>query len=140
MSSAPPIIMISGCLVGINCRYDGQIIPAPECRMELLRLGAVWIPFCPEQLGGLTTPRDAADIINGDGNDVLDGLAKVVTRNGRDVTTAFKTGAEQVLAIAKQQPLAAIFLKAKSPSCGITSRLGVTAALLARNGFTLKEF
>jgi len=126
--------------MGISCRYDGKIIAAPECLQEITRRKAIWLPFCPEQLGGLPTPRDAANIIGGDGNDVLDGTAKVVTRNGEDVTNAFINGAEQVLAMAKQQPIAAIFLKAKSPSCAVNSRVGVTSALLLRNGFTLEEF
>ena len=140
MPPAPPIIMVSGCLVGLACRYDGKTIDSQECRQELLRLGASWIPFCPEQLGGLATPRDAANIVEGDGNDVLAGKAKVITGNGLDVTNAFTSGAEQVLAMARQQPVTAVFLKARSPSCAVNSRLGVTAALLARNGFTLKEF
>ena len=140
MQASPPIIMVSGCLLGISCRYDGKIINSPECRLELKRLGAIWIPFCPEQLGGLTTPRNAANIIRGDGHDVLDGAAKVITRSGEDVTKAFILGAEQVLTMAKQQATAAVFLKARSPSCGVGARLGVTAALLVRNGFALKEF
>ena len=140
MPLAPPIIMVSGCLVGLSCRYDDKTIDSKECRQELLRQGAIWIPFCPEQLGGLATPRDEANIIGGDGKDVLAGKAKVITSNGHDVTNAFIRGAEQVLAIAKQQAVSAVFLKARSPSCSVTSRSGVTAALLKSHGFTIKEF
>ena len=126
--------------MGIACRYDGQIIAAPECRQELARLGALWIPFCPEQLGGLPTPRTAASINDGDGEDVLDGRSKVLTKTGADVTQCFLRGAEQVLAIAGQQPTSAVFLKARSPSCAVTAQIGVTAALLARHGYQLREF
>ena len=140
MPDSPPIILVSACLVGIACRYDGKIIFAPKCQQELHRLGAMWIPFCPEQLGGLPTPRAAANIINGDGEDVLAGRSKVLSKTGDDVTEFFLHGAEQVLAIARQQQTTTVFLKARSPSCAVTSRIGVTAALLARHGFTLREF
>ncbi len=132
--------MVSACLLGLSCRYDGKIIADPKCRQELTRINAIWIPFCPEQLGGLPTPRTAADISNGDGEDVLAGIAKVITKTGDDVTEYFLRGAEQVLAMATQQQITAVFLKARSPSCAVTSRSGVTAALLARHGFKLREF
>lgn len=132
--------MVSACLIGINCRYDGKIVVGLECRQELARLNAIWIPFCPEQLGGLPTPRPAAKIINGNGNDVLAREARVIDITGVDVTESFTNGAEQVLAIARQQPISAVFLKSKSPSCGVTSVFGVTAALLAGHGYKLLEF
>ncbi|MDH4321497.1 MAG: DUF523 domain-containing protein [Desulfobulbaceae bacterium] len=140
MPHVPPIILVSACLVGIACRYDGKIKTNPDCRQEIDRLGAIWIPFCPEQLGGLSTPREAADIVDGDGNDVLSGQARVINRNGVDVTNAFCLGAEQVLAIAGQQAVCAVFLKARSPSCAVSSPMGVTAAILARHGYQLREF
>ncbi len=140
MPAARPLIMVSGCLMGLGCRYDGQIIAAPDCGAELARLAAIWLPFCPEQLGGLATPRPAADLVGGDGAAVLAGRARVVTREGTDVTAAFRHGAEQVLAMARAQAVTAVFLKARSPSCGLTPAMGVTAALLARHGFRLREF
>lgn len=140
MPHPAPLILVSACLVGIASRYDGKVIAAPQCLRELAERGAVWIPFCPEQLGGLPTPRPAADIIDGNGEDVLNGQARVVTESGADVTKSFRQGAEEVLGIARQQRISAVFLKARSPSCAVSGRMGVTAALLARHGYQLHEF
>ncbi len=131
------IYLVSGCLLGLKTRYDGKIIPSEACRKAIA--GAVCIPVCPEQLGGLSTPRVAADLVGGDGHDVLSGKARVITRNSEDVTENFILGAQQVLEIARQQTIAKIFLKAGSPSCGFTPKIGVTAALLQREGFEVVE-
>jgi uncharacterized protein YbbK (DUF523 family) len=133
-----PIYLVSACLVGLCSRYDGEIRPNQECRQYLQN--KIWIPFCPEQMGGLPTPRTAADLIGGDGNDVLSGKAKVTTRNGLDVSPQFIKGAEQTLLLAQSQQVRSIFLKAGSPSCGISGTTGVTAALLQQHGFHLREF
>ncbi|MCB2182724.1 MAG: DUF523 domain-containing protein [Desulfobulbaceae bacterium] len=137
-SREPGLYLVSTCLLGLRTRYDGKIKPCASCR-EFLR-DRIWIPFCPEQLGGLPTPRAAADINDGDGFDVLNGKARVMTKSGLDVTANFIAGAYQILEIAESQPIQAILLKAKSPSCGMTPRFGVTAALLHQHGFQLKEF
>jgi uncharacterized protein YbbK (DUF523 family) len=136
--STMPIYLVSACLAGLCSRYDGKIRPDAICCQHLQN--GIWIPFCPEQMGGLATPRTAADIIAGNGYDVLKGTADVLTRDGEDVTRQFIKGAEQTLLLAQRQPITAIFLKAGSPSCGITGRIGVTAALLATHGFSLTEF
>ena len=133
-----PVYLVSACLMGLKTRYDGLVKPCHQCREELG--GTVWIPVCPEQLGGLATPRIAADLTGGNGRDVLDGRARVITREGKDVTGQFIEGARQVLAIAMVQPISGIFLKSKSPSCGVHSVLGVTAALLGEHGFSMREF
>ena len=99
-----------------------------------------WIPVCPEQLGGLATPRTAADMVGGDGHDVLAGKAKVLNREGIDVTNQFIRGAKQCLAIAQAQGIETAFLKAKSPSCGLQPKIGVTAALLTQHGIRVIEF
>ncbi|MDH5299569.1 MAG: DUF523 domain-containing protein [Desulfobulbaceae bacterium] len=135
-----PIILVSACLIGLATRYDGERLADDTCLKELKKMGAIVIPVCPEQLGGLATPRGAANIIGGDGEDVLAGRARVISDKGEDVTDAFLLGAEQVLTLIRRQPVSAIFLKSRSPSCGITPRLGVTAALLARHGYELREF
>ena len=132
------VYLVSACLAGLATRYDGRIIANPACRRALA--GSVWIPVCPEQLGGLPTPRVPADLVGGNGADVLAGRARVMTKDGRDVTEIFIAGAKQVLDIAQSQAVAAVFLKAHSPSCGISPLTGVTAALLMENGFTLREF
>lgn len=101
----------------------------------------IWIPVCPEQLGGLPTPREAAEIIGGDGKQVLTGEARVLTRRGGvDLTAEFVNGAKQVLQIAQSQKITAAFLKSKSPSCGVTGTIGVTAALLQAHGIDVHEF
>ena len=135
--STKELVLVSSCLAGLQTRYDDRIVTSPRCLEQLEDL--TWIPICPEQLGGLATPRCAADIEGGDGGSVLDGSGRVICTDGTDVTAAFIKGAHQVLDIAKRQNVSRVFLKRGSPSCGI-SRLGVTAALLARNGFTLEEF
>lgn len=131
------VILVSGCLVGLCTRYDGQVIDNPECRTRLKN--CTWIPVCPEQLGGLPTPRCPADIVGGTGDDVLDGNARVIDSAGCDLTDAFVRGAEMVAAIATAQRLDEALLKARSPSCGV-GRRGVTAALLLRNGISVREF
>jgi uncharacterized protein YbbK (DUF523 family) len=133
-----PIYLVSACLMGLKTRYDGKSKPCSRCVKALQ--GAVWIPICPEQLGGLPTPRTAAELIGGNGRDVLAGRARVIRLDEVDVTGPFIHGARQTLEIARAQPISAIFLKARSPSCGINEVLGVTAALLQEYDFILREF
>jgi len=137
-SSCPDIFLVSSCLAGLCTRYDEQIKPDNACISRIK--DAVWIPVCPEQLGGLPTPREAADISGGDGNRVLAGQAHVITRSGIDVTPQFIKGAEQVLKIAQSQKITGVLLKSKSPSCAVTGTVGVTAALLLRHGFDVQEY
>jgi uncharacterized protein YbbK (DUF523 family) len=129
--------LVSACLMGLKTRYDGMVTSSASCKKAVE--GGICIPVCPEQLGGLPTPRTAADLIGGDGRDVLEGRAKVVTRNGDDVTENYIRGAKQVLDVARQQEIAKVFLKAKSPSCGLAPKVGVTAALLQAEGYLVFE-
>jgi uncharacterized protein YbbK (DUF523 family) len=131
------IYLASACLTGLQTRYDGKIIQSAACRKAVA--GTVCIPVCPEQLGGLPTPRVGADLVGGDGHDVLAGNARVITRSGEDVTRNFILGANQVLKIARQLEVTKLFLKAGSPSCGIKPDIGVTAALLRQKGFEVVE-
>lgn len=135
--TSTPIFLVSACLLGLNTRYDGRGKVNERCCS--MTKGAHIVPICPEQLGGLPTPRIAADIVGGDGGDVLSGKAKVITRDGRDVTGNFIQGAQQVLKIARLQNVSGICLKSRSPSCGV-ELLGVTGALLKQHGFVLYEF
>ncbi|MGE5528466.1 MAG: DUF523 domain-containing protein [Patescibacteria group bacterium] len=134
-------ILVSACLLGEACRYDRS-----HCRHEgVARLAAEGraIPVCPEMLGGLGAPRPPAEIVGGDGAAVLNGRAKVVDREGRDLTGAFVYGAELALAEAKRHGAAAALLKEGSPSCGVrringgTPGKGVTAALLELEGLAV---
>lgn len=138
------MILVSACLAGIKCKYDGGSNLADKAA-ELVKNGGA-IPLCPEQLGGCTTPRVAAEIRNGTGADVLDGRSRVTGRGGEDVTEKFIKGAHEVLRIAELTGAKKAVLKARSPSCGCGriydgtfSRKtregnGVTAELLLRNG------
>lgn len=140
-------LIVSACLAGVNCRHDGGNKLKPEIA-QLVTEGRA-IPVCPEQLGGLPTPREEANLVGGDGNAVLDGTARLVTADGRDVTQNFLRGAQEVLNVARLCGATCAILKERSPSCGcrnvwmkdedgqlrIVSGQGVTAALLRREGF-----
>ncbi len=130
--------LVSACLVGLCTRYDGKCKTDSRCLQELD--GMHWIPVCPEQLGGLPTPRTAAELKGGNGHEVLAHRASVVDQNGRDVGKEFIHGARQVLAIARAQQIEHALLKARSPSCGLQDPVGVTAALLLVNGIHCHEF
>lgn len=108
--------LVSSCLAGISCRWDGRNCLRDEIR-KLVAEGKA-IAICPEELGGLRTPRPPAEIVGGDGHDVLDGKAKVVNKFGRDVTNEFIKGAQESLRIAKQTRARRAILKARSTSCG----------------------
>jgi len=141
------MILISACLAGINCKYNGGNSQIDHIRKMLLEGKA--IPVCPEQLGGCSTPRPQVEIIAGNGADVLDGKCKALGKNGEDVTKEFIKGAEEVLKIAKLSGAKMAILKARSPSCGkgriydgtfsggLVDGNGVTAELLIRNGIAV---
>lgn len=137
MPTPQPVYLISSCLLGLCTRYDGKIKDYPDTLKRLQ--GAILIPVCAEQLGGLSTPREAADLVSGDGNDVINAKGLVVTKSGTNVTAEFIKGAEQVLKIAKMQNVTKAILKARSPSCGVTGTIGVTAALLQKHNIETIE-
>lgn len=144
------VLIVSACLIGVNCKYNGGNNRC-DLLVEAFKRGKV-IPLCPEQLGGLSTPRVPAKIFGKNGNDVLNGTGKVLTVEGKrkDVTENFLKGAYETLNLAKllEGSVAACILKERSPSCGVreiykfeTDRtkegMGVTAALLSQNGFKI---
>lgn len=137
MSTLQPVYLISSCLLGLCTRYDGKVKNYPNVLKELHN--ATLIPVCPEQLGGLSTPREAADLTNGDGHDVINSTARVLTKSGTDVTAAFILGAEQTLKVAQMQNISKAILKTRSPSCGVTGNIGVTAALLQKHNIETIE-
>ncbi len=128
------MILVSACLAGFPCRYDGTS-KINETIKQLVQEGKA-IPVCPEQLGGLTTPRLPSEIRDG----------KVFNSEGRDVTPQFERGAAAVLQIAKEYGCKKAILKACSPSCGkghiydgtfsgkLVDGNGKTAELLIQNG------
>ena len=137
MPVTPPIYLISACLAGRPCRYDGTACAVPELK-RLVEAGLA-IAACPEELGGLTTPREPAEIRQG----------RVVTRQGRDVTAQFERGAEAALTIVLAQNIRRAILKERSPSCGcgpiydgtfsgkLVAGQGITAAKLGRAGLSV---
>jgi uncharacterized protein YbbK (DUF523 family) len=141
--------LVSACLMGVHCRFDGK--SSLDTDIQQLVIEGKAVPVCPEQIGGLSTPRLPAEIIGGTGEDVLDGKAKVVNIEGEDVTEAFIRGAKEVLRIAKTVGATEAILKERSPSCGSNviyngtfqgikqAGNGVTAALLKRNGIQVKS-
>ena len=130
-------ILISACLLGCPCRYDGK--SKPNDTVLALMEQHTLIPICPEQMGGLATPRVPAER-RGDG---------VFTETGGDVTAQYRRGAEEALRLAKLYGCTHAILKERSPSCGsgqiydgsfsrtLTDGDGVTAALLKENGITV---
>lgn len=132
-------ILISACLLGQYCRYDGQTKVYPQVQALIGRDDIHLIPVCPEQCGGLATPRPAAERQG----------KRVVTANGSDVTAQYQRGAEAALYWARLFHCTKAILKEKSPSCGhgqiydgtfsrtLTVGDGVTAALLRAEGLEI---
>ena len=130
-------ILVSACLMGLNCRYDGSGCYQPK--IEKLKMKYHLIPVCPEIYGGLAIPREPAEIV-GD---------KVVTKSGCDVTAEYEKGAQETLALARMMDCHVAVLKAKSPSCGkgkiydgsfcgrLISGNGILASLLIHEGLTV---
>ena len=130
-------ILISACLLGISCRYDGASQENREAAALASRFELV--PFCPEIYGGLPTPRSPSERVKD----------RVVSREGKDVTEAFSRGARECLRLCRLLGIRTAILKEKSPSCGsesiydgsfsgtLTAGDGVTAALLRKEGIAV---
>ena len=130
-------ILVSACLLGLNCRYNGTGVLREE--FEKYKQEYNLIPVCPEIFGGMMTPRDPAEIVN----------HRVVNSCGEDVTKYYEKGATEVLKLAYFYDCKLAILKERSPSCGsgqiydgsftgnLISGNGVTAELLMKNGITV---
>lgn len=126
--------LCSACLLGVMCRYDGK--SKPDKKVLKLAKKEILIPICPEQLGGLPTPREKSERLNG----------KVLTESGKDITENFERGAKEALRIAQFFEIKEAILNSESPSCGsgkihdgtfsgkIIKGDGVTTELLKKNG------
>lgn len=110
-------ILLSRCLLGHRVRYDGGASGPFDQLEQWVAEGRV-VALCPEVAGGLPTPRPAAEIAGGQGVEVLDGSARVLTAEGEDVSAEFLSGARQALALVEQHGIRIAVLKANSPSCG----------------------
>ena len=132
-------ILVSACLLGIRCKYDGGHNLDPKVTSLMKDPEICLIPVCPEQLGGLPTPRDPSECLG----------ETVIQNTGKDVTDAFTKGAEEALRIAKMYGCERAVLKARSPSCGfgqiydgtftrtLTGGMGKTAEILTRAGIQI---
>ena len=129
-------LLISACLLGLACRYDGQSKPLDRALLDALMARWQLVPVCPEQLGGLATPRPPSERQG----------ARVVSRTGADVTEQYRRGAEQACDVCRLFGCGTALLKARSPSCGsgevydgsftgtLTPGDGVTAQALKAQG------
>ncbi len=140
----PEPVLVSACLLGKPCTYKGSHNGDDVLRVQLEGDGLVAIPFCPEEHGGLGTPRPAANL-TGSAAHVLDGDAKILTVAGVDVTSEFHAGAEGALEECQRHGIRRAFLKERSPSCGCALTHvdgkpvpgpGLTAEVLTRAGIT----
>lgn len=141
------MILISACLAGLKVRYNGT--DSLDERIQKLVLENKAVTVCPELMGGFSTPREPAEIVCGDGEDVLDGKAIVVEKSGRDVTELYIKGAYATLQKTLELGATMVVLKEYSPSCGSAmiyngdfdgTKLvgaGVTTALLRRNNIVV---
>lgn len=130
-------VLVSACLLGISCRYDGK--SKPDERVIALAEKYNLVPVCPEIYGGLPTPRTPSERIG----------ERTMMKDGTDVTENYRRGAMAALALCRTLGCEAALLKAKSPSCGVgeiydgsftgtlTERDGVTAELLVREGISV---
>lgn len=130
-------ILVSACLLGVSCRYDGKSKPVKE--VIALKDKYNLIPVCTEIMGGLPTPRIPCEIKNG----------RVINRDGEDKTAEYVRGAEEVLRLARIFGCDTAVLKARSPSCGsgeiydgsfsgsLTAGDGICAEILKANGIKI---
>lgn len=142
------MLLVSACLCGDSCKYNGghnyneKVIN--YCKDKTI------LKICPESLGGLPIPRVPSEIVGGTAKDIFNGKAKVMSKNGDDVTEQFILGAKKVLQLIENQEIEEALLKANSPSCGkghiydgtfsgtLIKGNGVTAELLLNLGISIK--
>ena len=141
--------VVSACLIGKQCFYDGS----SSCNLQVKELfeSGKAKALCPEELGGLKTPRPPAEIFAGSGEDVLSGTAYVYNKAGKEATINYIKGSKEFLAIVNEYGIKKAILKARSPCCDkgkiydgtFRNRLkkgnGVTAALLLKNGIEVES-
>lgn len=136
-------ILVSACLLGLPTRYDGRAKGSQKVLDYLQREQLTPVPVCPEQLAGMTTPRDKTFFLSGDGQDVLSDNGEAVSTKGLSMNKVFCHGARLTLEIARLSGCRRALLKESSPSCGVhrvylgenkVAGVGVTSALLINAG------
>ncbi|MCW8893006.1 MAG: DUF523 domain-containing protein [Deltaproteobacteria bacterium] len=140
------LILVSSCLLGLKTRYDATDNYSQAVADFLTRQKLTPIPVCPEQLGGLPTPRPKCWFNHGDGKTTLENKGSLCDEHGNNPTMAFIHGAEETLKIARMTNCRMAILQQRSPSCGsesiylnaaLTKGMGVTTALLKENGLEI---
>ena len=138
-------ILVSACLLGTPVRYNGAALSINSTILRRWQCEQRIVSFCPETAAGLPTPRPPAEILRGDGADVLDNRAQVIETSGRHLTEQFKQGAAQTLELCRKQSVRLAILADGSPSCGSSyiydgtfsktksHGVGVTTALLEKH-------
>ena len=141
--------IVSACLIGEECRYNGS--SCTDEKLKKMYENGKLTAVCPECDAGLRTPRNPMEIVGGEGEDVLAGRARVVSKDGRDFTHEFIEGAKTAMDEAKEHGAERAYLKSCSPSCGcgrvydgsfsgtLRKGDGVTAAMLNKNGIMVIE-
>lgn len=141
--------MVSACLIGIPCAYDGRSRISESLLEKPFFYDAI-VAVCPEILGGQDVPRERAELIGGDGTEILSGRAKVIDKAGRDVSEIYVAGALRALDIVKRAGVSIAFLRERSPSCGVQEIYdgtfsgktregkGIFSALLEKEGIRLR--
>ncbi len=124
MREASSPVLVSACLLGVNCRYNGKVLRPRKAVMQMSGVRYL-IPVCPEQLAGFPTPRPRADIVG----------SRVLRPSRRDVTALFEAGAEEALKLGRMFGVAEAWLKTGSPSCGAK---GVTTRRLRQAGIRVR--
>ncbi len=141
-------ILVSACLLGLRCRYDGKSKGNQAVQEYLASNNLIAIPVCPEQLAGMPTPRETTRFLRGDGEAVLKGTGQVVSSSGVNMNAVFRKGAEETLKIARLTGCRQAIMKERSPSCGVhrihcgdgmVDGSGVTTAMLVREGLAVRS-
>lgn len=127
------VVVVSACLMGIPCAYDGKSRVSNSVLEKLVSYEAI-IAVCPEILGGLKVPRKIAELSGGDGSEVLSGKAKVIDMNGNDITKNYLDGALKALEVVKRAGAEEAFLREGSPSCGVREIYDGTFSHTKRKG------
>jgi len=133
--------LVSACLIGINCRYDGA--NSYSATVTAFLEDRLFMPVCPELLAGLGVPRTPCRFFGGDGQAALAGSARVLDKDGNDLTDLFLIGAQKALAVVREKGIMSAILNERSPSCGVrevhighdkSPGMGIMTALLVREG------
>ena len=146
MEKRAETILVSACLLGIDCRYNGTSRKNDKV-IEWLK-DRIFIPVCPESLSGLPVPRDPAEYDRGDGSELRTGKSRILMRDGTDVSKQFMRGAVETLKAVRLVKATQAVLKDRSPSCGVYSvynrghlvhGVGCFTSLLLLEGIAVKS-